>query len=395
MSGIRVAMIAPPWLSIPPKGYGGIENMLSALVWALQQSGVEVELFTTGDSSIRGIKKHWLYDTSQYAYMHRPQYDAAPIAAAHILFALNKIRKDGDFDIIHDHNNFYGPLALAHATADLPPAIHTTHNPRFDAEKNLDPDLQDNKPMWRQLGGTEKLYFVGISESQIKNVPQELASRMLRTVHNGLMLKDFPFAKRKENYFMTIGRLHPEKGQHVAVKACVELHTPLRMVGVIGDITSQRKLIMELANPLSKYRSLDDFRYYSDRIFPYQDNELIQYLGEVSTKRKIDLVRRAKALLFPVQWDEPFGMAPIEALACGTPVIAMARGALPEIIEHGVNGFLAKNPTEFKHYMTKVDEIDPAACRASVRQKFSAEIMAKKYLEHYKTIIKKHAKTSS
>jgi glycosyltransferase involved in cell wall biosynthesis len=144
---------------------------------------------------------------------------------------------------------------------------------------------------------------------------------------------------------------------------------------------------MELANPLSTYRGLSDFRYYSDKIFPFLDHGKIDYVGEVSGDRKLKFIGQAKALLFPIQWDEPFGMAPIEALACGTPVIAMARGALPEIIEHGVNGFLAKTEAEFKHYMTRIDEIDPAACRKSVEDKFSASLMAKRYLERYEAAI--------
>jgi glycosyltransferase involved in cell wall biosynthesis len=144
--------------------------------------------------------------------------------------------------------------------------------------------------------------------------------------------------------------------------------------------------MMELANPLSPYRGLADFRYYSDKIFPHVNGQ-IEYVGEIAGKDKMPFINRAKALLFPIKWNEPFGMAVVEALACGTPVVAMNRGAMPEIITHGENGFLANNYQEFKEYMQRVGEIDPKACRASVRQKFSADRAAKGYIDRYKTVI--------
>jgi glycosyltransferase involved in cell wall biosynthesis len=212
---------------------------------------------------------------------------------------------------------------------------------------------------------------------------------MLPAVYNAVDVKHFPFVDKKDDYFITLARFHPDKGQDIAVRACLELGYQLKMAGGVGDITKHAALMLEIGNPLSNYRSLLDFRYFSDQIFPYLLDDKIEYVGEVSGKYKLEFISHAKALLFPIQWDEPFGMAPIEALACGTPVVAMSRGALPEIIEHGVNGFLANNEKEFKHYMTLVDEIDPAKCRESVKRNFSASIMAKNYLERYQTVLQK------
>src|SRR5579883_767261 len=121
---MKIAVIAPPWLTIPPRGYGGIENVIYTLLPELKSMGAEVELFTVGDSHVRGIKKHWLFKEPQQKYLHRPQYDSLPVSVAHVLHALNRIRKDGSFDIIHDHNNFLGPLALAHTDNLLPPALN-------------------------------------------------------------------------------------------------------------------------------------------------------------------------------------------------------------------------------------------------------------------------------
>ena len=222
---------------------------------------------------------------------------------------------------------------------------------------------------------------------------------MLDTVHNALEVDDFPFVDQqgKRDYFITLARFAEDKGQHIAARLCAKHHYRLRMAGTVATIATGRKLLLELANPLSRYRNDYDFRYYSDRVFPYVlHNPRITYSGSVSGKQKMKFISEAKALLFPITWEEPFGMAVIEALACGTPVVAMKRGAMPEIIEHGVNGFLANDENEFEAYMARVGEIDPAACRESVEEKFSGKRMAEKYIERYKTAIqlaKKHRTT--
>ena len=151
--------------------------------------------------------------------------------------------------------------------------------------------------------------------------------------------------------------------------------------------------MLELANLLSKYRKDPDFRYYSDKILPLTiANPRITFLGNVAGKRKMKLLSEAKALLFPIDWEEPFGMVMIEALACGTPVVAMNRGAVPEIIEHGVNGFIADTEAEFAQYIKRVGEIDPEVCRKSVEDKFSVDTMAKAYIERYEQAIKRASK---
>ncbi len=382
-NSLRVAMIAPPWLTIPPSGYGGIENVIYALVPELIKLGVHVELFATGDSKVRASKKHSLYPAGQYEHIHKPQYDSLPITIAHILNALDYIARDGHFDVIHDHNGFIGPLVFMYTNKKLPPAVHTLHGPPFTTPDRLQVGKPDNLPMWRELAKADGLYVVGISKALMRSAPRALKAITLPPVHNAMSLRGVPFVVKKSNYFMTLGRFHPDKGQDIAVRVCTELGVKLKMAGTVGDIGNTRQLLLELANPLSKYRSVEDFRYYSDYIFPNLIDNQITYIGEVEGKRKINLLSKARALLFPIQWDEPFGMVAIEALATGTPVVAMARGALPEIIQHGVNGFLAKNETEFKKYVAIVDQIDPAACRKSVEENFSAPIMAARYIERY------------
>jgi len=386
-------MVAPPWLSIPPVGYGGIENVLAVLVPALMKLGVDVELFTVGDSTIRATKNHSLYKSGQYDYIHRPMYDSMPILIAQILFALRTTREAGNFDLIHCHNGFIGPLASVYSDDSLPPLVHTLHGPPFTTLDRLERNIPDNLPMWREYGlaATNKVYFIGISEALMRPAPRELKHMILKPVHNAVDPSLFPFLAEKSDYFATLARSHPDKGQTIAVQAARKLGVKLKLAGVVADLKRPRQVLMELANPLSRYRGIDDFRYFSDEIFPYLEEDQIEYIGDLSGQAKLDFLAGAKALLFPIQWDEPFGMAPIEALACGTPVVAMARGALPEIIQHGVNGFLAHTTREFMQYMRRVDEIDPVVCRRSVEERFSAHHMAREYLQRYKTILRRTA----
>lgn len=391
---LKVAIIATPWLTVPAKGYGGIEMVLDALIKELVKQGLQVEVFGVGASkrSLYGAKYHSITKEEQFKYIHDPWYRVLPIVGGHVQEALKRIEDDGTFDVIHDHNGHIGPQVIAWATKlnDMPPAIHTLHGPPFTTDKDVASGLPDNRPFWRQLGNGHYMYLVGISDALMSDAPSEFKPHVLDTVYNAVDVRDFPYVENKKNYFITLARFTPEKGQHIAVKLCHRLKYRLRMAGTIGDIESQRKLLLELANPISKYRANHEFKYYSDEILSYVVRDpRITYAGNLAGPKKLKFISEAKALLFPIQWEEPFGMAVIEALACGTPVVAMRRGAMPEIIEHGVNGFLADTEEEFAEYMQRVGEIDPADCRMSVKRKFSAEVMAKGYIERYQEVIEK------
>ncbi len=395
MSHLRIAMIAPPWLKVPPTGYGGIEAVLDGLITGLKRQDVTVELFSIGPTKISGVTVHSLYKAEQYQHIYKPMYEAMPIAAAHLQYALNAIKKDGHFDIIHDHNGFMGPQVLAWATSDpvMPPVIHTLHGPPFTNRDMLKGGLPDNGPFWQQFAAMDsRVYLVGISNALMRPALPALRRRILPTVYNAVDVCNFQFLDKKKGYFFTLARFSRDKGQHIAAKLCVKLGYELQMAGSVADITSPKQLSLELANPLSPYRQVPDFRYYSDEILPYTiKSKRIKHLGDISGARKQRLMSNAKALLFPIAWDEPFGMAVIEAMACGTPVVAMNRGAMPEIIQHGVNGFLANSEQEFAEYMQRVDEIDPYECRRSVETHFSADVMAKQYVERYHEAIRRSA----
>lgn len=392
MSKLRVALVAPPWLAMPVKGYGGIELVLEGLIKGLRHHDVEVELFANGARKIRGIKTHSLYDTEQYQHIYEPYFESYPIVQAHLLFAYNTIKEDGKFDIIHSHVPHIGPSFWAMASEDpsIPPILSTFHGPPFVSSQSKGFGASYNTADLLQTKDFNKLYSTCISEAMVATAPENIKDRMLPAVHNAIDLNDFPFVAHKKPYFITLARFAPYKGQHIAVQAAAKLRKQLRMAGPVADITSNQKLMTELANPTSTYRSDPQFRYYSDEILPHVlKHRGITYSGNLSGKQKLKFLSEAKALLFPITWDEPFGMSVIEALACGTPVIAMNRGAMPEIIEHGVTGFLANNEEEFMEYMERVGEIDPVACRKSVEKRFSANAMAAAYIDRYKEVLKR------
>lgn len=395
MAKLRVAMIAPPWLKIPAEGYGGVEVVIEGLVRALKNKDVEVEIFGVGGRSLHGAKVHNVTPQEQFDHILKPMYDfSLPIVSYHVLESLKRIEADGTFDVIHDHSYFMGPSVLSWATRsqDVPPAVHTIHGPPLSTDKSVAEGFPDNRPFWRAVGGDHHCYFISISDAMKKTMPKELNGNVLNTVHNALDTSAFPFVPREErkNYFITFARFAEEKGQHIAVKIAAKRKFRLRMAGPVATIDTNRKLMFEIANPMSKYRNDRDFKYYSDKILPrILSNPRITYSGALGGNKKMKFISHAKALLFPITWDEPFGMAVIEALACGTPVIAMNRGAMPEIIEHGVNGFLANTEAEFEEYMGRINEIDPADCRASVERKFSADKMADEYIKRYHEVIKR------
>ncbi|HEY8992247.1 MAG TPA: glycosyltransferase [Candidatus Microsaccharimonas sp.] len=393
---LRIAVIAPPWIALPVKGYGGIELVLQGLVSSLQVAdNVEVELFANGHRKLPGIITHSLFKEEQFEHLHEPYFESYAIVQAHLEFAYNYIKEAGNFDIIHDHVPHVGPSFWARVSThnpDLPPILHTFHGPPFIAAETKTIGSVYNTTDLQQIRDFGSLYFSCISETMAVSVPENIKPRLMHSIHNGVMLKDFPFVTKKKDYFVTLARFAPYKGQHIAAQAAARLKKRLRMAGTIANIGTNRKLLWELSNPISRYRNDPQFMYYAEKILPYVLlHPRITYSGSLSGKQKMKFLSEAKALLFPITWEEPFGMSVIEALACGTPVIAMNHGAMPEIIQHGVNGFLAKSDEEFETYMQRIDEIDPMDCRQSVVDHFSDSAMTRKYIACYRDIIAREA----
>jgi len=391
---LKVAIIAPPWLSLPVKGYGGIELVLQGLITALQKRpDITVELFASGERTIPGVVTHSLFKKDQFEHIYDPYFESYAIVRAHLESAYNFIKEAGDFDIVHDHTPHIGPAFWATVSANVPnfpPVLHTFHGPPFRGSEGHYFGSVYNSVDIEQIKDFGHFYVSCISAAMAITAPKNLETRLVEPVHNAVNPDDFPFVENKRDYFVTMARFAPYKGEHIAVKSAARLRKRLRMAGNVADITSNRRLLLELANPMSKYRNDIQFKYYSDKILPFVLRyPKITYSGALSGRKKLKFLSEAKALLFPIEWEEPFGMSVIEALACGTPVIAMNRGAMPEIIEHGVTGFLANNQEEFEEYMKRIDEIDPAACRASVERDFSVATMAGMYTDRYREVLKR------
>lgn len=388
MKKLKVAVIAPPWLSLYPGCYYGIENVIHQLATNLTDMGHRVELFTVGGSSSKVSKIHWYHQEDQYKHILRPQHEVLSVSISHLLYSLNIIRKAGDFDIIHDHNSFIGPATLAYAT-DLPPVLHTLHEPFTDVRK-MESGVPDNRLMFDQFKSIKNLYFNAVSEKQKSLAPVGLMPRIRKVIYNGVDPNNYTFSDKKDDYFTIVASMSPDKGQATAARACRELGLPLKMAGTIGGtICTSRQMEDELNKPsaLSNDRYVS---YFKNEVAPHLVPGQIEYIGKITGAAQKRHFARAKAFLFPIDWEEPFGMAVIDAMASGTPVVAYNRGAMPELIKHGVNGYLANNYAEFKKYLQMVDQIDPAACRKTVEDKFSTKTMTEGYVKLYQDIINRH-----
>ncbi len=390
---MKIAIIAPPWLSTYPGCYYGIENVIQNLTSELHKRGHDVVLFGVGGSSTEASKIYWYHKEDQYKNIHRAWYEAVPIISSHLLYSLNIITSHGDFDIVHDHNSFVGPAMMAFAYGNLPPVLHTLHEP-FTNPKLIDAGIPDNRMLFEELKHARGMYFSGVSESQLSTAPKDIDSRVLEVIPNGVELNDYTFRAKKEDYFLSVGRISEDKGQAIAAKLCSELKVPFKMAGTIGgNITTAKQAAAELKSPTAlSTQNNPYFEYYREKVAPFLKKDKIEYLGTIFGPKKKALFAKAKAFLAPITWEEPFGISLIDALASGTPVIAYNRGAFPEIIEHGRNGFLANTEKEFREYMQRIDEIDPHECRKSVEEKFSAAAMTDRYIALYERVIDLHKK---
>jgi glycosyltransferase involved in cell wall biosynthesis len=248
-------------------------------------------------------------------------------------------------------------------------------------------DLRKHPEFYGTFDGKGRVFFNGVSNAQLRTAPANLRRQSLGAVHLGVDLAAHRFRAGKGEDFLVFGRVTPFKGQDVAARICKELGTPLVMAGPVAGVPSPQELFCALEDPASPLHGYGDVRHYLDAVRPFEDGERIRWVGTVGGAGKDELVGRARAVLMPISWEEPGATAALEALACGTPVIATRRGALPEIIEHGRNGFLADDESQFAQLMLRAGEIDPAECRRSAEERFSAGVMAEGYLRLYSEVL--------
>ena len=337
---LRIAMIAPPWLPVPPQGYGGIETLCADLTDELVARGHEVHLFGSG---IDGTGANFVrtYEEPPIGRIG----EAAPeiIHAARVADALGRI----EVDIVHDHS-FAGPLLARGRRA---PTVVTVHGP-------LDSELGD---YFRLLG--RSVHLVSISDAQRRADP---TLAWAATVLNAIRVRDYPFRPDKDDYALFLGRMNPDKGAHIAIDAARKAGRRLLLAAKLNEPAEQA--------------------YFDEQVEPRLGNG-IEWLGEAGGERKRELLGRAGCLLLPLQWEEPFGLVMIEALACGTPVVTLRRGSVPEIVTDGVTGLVRDDPAELPAALAAVAGLDPYACRQRAERDFDLPVMVSRYEQVYRRLL--------
>lgn len=341
---MKIAQIAPLFESVPPKLYGGTERVVASLCDALVELGHEVTLFASAESRTRAR----LLAGRERAI----RLDEAPLKSdlASHLTQLREVQcRVSQFDVLHFH------LELIHFPLfelQCDKCVTTLHN-RQDVA-----DLQAVYDSWPGFG------LVSISDHQrlpIRN------GNWLATVPHGLPARAYDFrAEPAGDYLAFLGRVSPEKGLENAIRIALQAGMPLKIAAKVDTA---------------------DRIYFEAHIKPLLAQPSIEFIGEISDAQKSDFIGNARALLFPIRWPEPFGLVMIEAMACGTPVIAFERGAVPEVLENGVSGFIVKSEDEAVEALSRLNQLERRRVRAAFEQRFSAERMASDYVDVYSRLL--------
>lgn len=336
---MRIALVASPFISVPPARYGGTELFVAQLALGLKARDIDVVVYTNGESTV-GVERRWLYERAQWP-IQGEIYDNLK-DMNHSSWAVSDAA--ADCDVIH-LNNVPG---LLYSRGRGLPLVYTVHHPH-------ETFLTD---VYRYLPDAN---FVTISDFQRRLEPMP----RIRTIHHGVDTSKYRFQAQKQDYLSFIGRIAPMKGTHLAIQAAKQCGIPLKIAGEVQP----------------RYRD-----YFEREIEPHLDGKFIEFIGEADLEQKNELLGGSRAMLFPIQWDEPFGLVMVEAMACGTPVLAFRRGSVPEVVKDGVSGWICGSVDELAARAQHLT-IAPKTVRGYVEREFGLDTMVDRYIELYTELI--------
>jgi glycosyltransferase involved in cell wall biosynthesis len=341
---LKIALIASPFISVPPADYGGTELFVAHLAEGLCQLGLEVVVYTNGESNVH-TERRWIYEHSDWPVKNPSQ--AFIKSLNHQSWAVHEAALD--CDVIH----LQSAEAVALSRFVERPTILTLHGPH-------DAKLSEFYNFYPEIT------YVCISEAQGK---QESMPKML-TVHHGIDLDQYRLVEHKQQYLSFIGRIAPLKGTHIAIDVAQRTGIPLKIAGDVQPM----------------YRE-----YFEKKIKPKLDGKLVEYIGLADLEAKNELLGNSMAMLFPIQWNEPFGLVMVEAMACGTPVLAMPGGSVPEVVREGISGHICRSVVQMAKRAQNLN-FNPVAVRQYVAENFSIERMARRYAAAYEAALLANAR---
>jgi glycosyltransferase involved in cell wall biosynthesis len=336
---MRIAIVSPVWFSVPPTAYGGIEAVVHLQAEGMARAGLDVTLFASGDS-LTSAELVSVFDTAPSERIGQTFWE--------LQHALEPLRRLGEFDVVHDHTGLLGLTVFGLAGT---PVVHTVHGP-LEGEPG-----RVYRAACDAVGSAVGL--VSLSRNQRRPAPE---LPWIANVPNAIDPDRYDAPREPGDALAFLGRMSPDKGAHHAIEVARRTGRPLRIA--------------------AKCQEPAERAYFDQVVRPHLSSE-IEYLGELGHDDKVELLRTSHCLVFPIEWEEPFGLVMIEAMACGTPVVATRRGSVPEVVRDGTTGILVDAIEEMPAAVERIGALDPDTLRAEVRRRFSTERMVEGYLRAY------------
>lgn len=353
---MKIAVLSPPWIAVPPVGYGGTELVVANLVEGLVKRGHEVMLFATGDSKT-SARLEYFYEK---AIGNDLSLKLNPFYLLNHFHKFFKIVKQEKFDIIHNHTAYQG---MFFCDLQDTPFVHTLHGGYYKDLKAPSGFVEDKRQVLWQFRHHP---FISISNNQRQGMPE---LNYIATVYNGIKPEEFKLGNGEGGYLAWLGRITPNKGLDIAIRVAQKLKIPLKIAAFVDPGA--------------------DGKYFEEQIKPLiSQTKEVEFLGEIcDPEKKTDFLGKAIATLFPIRWHEPFGLVMVESMASGTPVIAFNKGSVPEVIENEKTGFIVENENEMIEAVKKINRIDRKYCHQYAISRFSVEKMVENYEKAYQKVI--------